>query len=38
MKKRLRISYTCCAACHSEHNNKFTAWLHWLWMRAMGQA
>ena len=36
--KALRLCWTCCDACHSEHASKLTARLHWLWLRATRQA
>ena len=35
-QRRIKFCYTCCAACHSEHSNKITAFFHWLWIRARG--
>lgn len=36
--KRIKFKFTCCNSCHAEHSNKFTAWIHWAWLRAKGQA
>ena len=36
--RRIVIRWTCCDACRTTHANRFTAWLHWLWLRATGRA
>lgn len=36
--KRLRMCWTCCNACHTEHSNKAAARLHWMWLRAIRKA
>ncbi len=36
--KTLRMRWTCCDACHAEHQSKLAARMHWLWMRATRKA
>jgi len=36
--KALRMCWTCCDACHSEHANRMVARLHWLWLRTTRKA
>lgn len=32
VKRRIRIRWTCCDACHREHLNRATAWIRRLWI------
>lgn len=37
-RRKVRMCWTCCDACHSEHATKVAAFLHWLWLRATRRA
>lgn len=32
-KRKLRLGWTCCDACHTTHSNKLAAWLHGAWLQ-----
>ena len=37
-KRRLRLTWTCCDACHAHHRTLFAARLHWLVLAASWHA
>lgn len=37
-RRRIRIVWTCCDACHRQHRSLFAARLHWLWLRLQHKA